>query len=88
MNITECTHTPKMPTPAACVQCMAEGPVLPARPSSTELLLAVQWMSARFPTRCARVPEHEIEPGDRIGLVTDLGWCCEQCVRPAQERML
>lgn len=84
--ITECTHG--MPSPASCVECIADGPVLPPRPSSTELLLAVQWSTARFPTRCARVRAHEIDPGDRIGLVDGLGWCCDQCVRPAQGVLL
>lgn len=85
--ITECTHG--MPTPASCVQCMAEGAVLPPRPSSTEVLVAHQWTTARFATRCARVRDHLIDPGDRIGFVEEIGgWCCEECARPGQGVLL
>ena len=56
--------------------------------SSTETLVANQWTTARFDTRCARVRGHEIERGDRIGHVDDVGWCCEQCARPGQGALL
>lgn len=77
--IRECTHTPKMPTPAACIQCMAEGPVAPPRPAETQMLHAERWIHARFAGRCARHISHEFEVGERIGYVEDAGWCCVEC---------
>lgn len=72
-----CTHG--MPSPASCVECMADGPVAPPRPAPEQTLHASRWMIARYDGRCARVYGHEIEPGVRIGDVPDVGWCCEEC---------
>jgi hypothetical protein len=68
-----------MPSKASCVECMMDGPVAPARPADTQLLEATHWIAARFDGRCARRMSHEIEVGDRIGYVDEVGWCCEEC---------
>lgn len=76
--ITECTHG--MPTPASCIECMAEGPVASPRPAETQMLNAERWIEARFPGQCARRRE-EFDVGARIGYVEDVGWCCTECAR-------
>lgn len=69
-----CTHG--MPSPAACVDCMDEGPIVPlAKPR----LQAARRMEARFPGRCAADDRHRIDSGDRIGYVELVGWCCASC---------
>lgn len=74
---TVCTHG--MPSPASCVDCMQDGPVSAPAPAPEQLLRAVRWLDARYDGQCARRPGHEIEPGDRIGYVEGVGWCCDGC---------
>lgn len=69
-----CPHG--MPSPASCVDCMNEGPVASLARSRVE---ATRWMEARYPGRCASDDRHRIEPGDRIGAVDMVGWCCALC---------
>ena len=69
-----CTHG--MPSPASCVDCMDEGPVASlAKP----WLETTRWMEARYLGRCASDDRHRIEPGDLIGDVGMVGWCCTRC---------
>lgn len=77
--IPDCPHG--MPSPASCVQCMQDGPVVEPTPADTQMLTADRWMTARFATRCGRNRAHLIDPGDQIGFHVDLGWCCGMCVR-------
>lgn len=76
MTITACTHG--MPSPASCITCMEDGPVLPPRPDATQLLRAYRWIIARYEGRCA-CKHCEVVPGDRIGDVPEVGWCCSEC---------
>ncbi len=76
MTIATCTHG--MPSPASCITCMEDGPVMAPRPDATQLLRADRWITARYDGICAR-RSHNIEAGDRIGYVSDVGWCCREC---------
>lgn len=67
--------------PASCIDCMADGPVFPPRPTPEQVLAAGLWVYAREEGRCARRRSHRIYEGDPIGHVDDLGWCCAECVR-------
>lgn len=79
MLISPCSHG--MPTPMSCVECMQDGPVAQPSPGPTERLLAIRWATAKFDQRCARRYSHDIRPGDQIGYVDELGWCCDECAR-------
>lgn len=75
--ITQCTHG--MPTPKACVECMAEGPVVDPAPNSHQPLVVVRWSTARFSGLCGRC-YGAIDPGDRIAAVEPIAaWVCEDC---------
>lgn len=77
--MTACAHG--LPDPACCVECMAYGPVAVLSVGDAQLLPAERWTTARFWARCQRRHSHEIRPGDRIGLVDGVGWCCDGCAR-------
>lgn len=68
-----CPHG--MPNARTCIQCMEEGPV----EKLGGKLVAADWTEARFEGRCANNNTHKITPGDYIGMVKDVGWCCSDC---------
>lgn len=68
-----CPHG--MPTPASCVDCMDEGPVVEMH---REKLKAEHWIVARFDSQCAE-GGCPVAEGDRVGIVEGVGWCCEKC---------
>jgi hypothetical protein len=73
-----CTHG--MPTAASCITCMEDGPVAPPTPAAEQKLRAEHWIAARYDGRCAR--RHcEIEAGECIGMVENVGWCCSGCAK-------
>lgn len=70
-----CTHG--MPSPASCVDCMDEGPVAPL---ATTVRTATHRIEAQYHGRCAADARHAVEPGDELGMVVDVGWCCYRCI--------
>lgn len=67
-----CPHG--MPSQASCVTCMEEGPIQLAP------LKAVRWQQARYETACERsICTNTIAPGEMIGYVEGVGWCCRDC---------
>lgn len=74
-----CPHG--MPSPASCVDCMADGPVAPPTPAPEQRLVATVLTHARYRGYCARNHHHEVEAGDTIGMVEGVGWCCADCIR-------
>lgn len=74
-NTALCPHG--MPSPASCVECMYDDG-LPPDPKPP-VPRAVAYALARHEGQCAMDLSHRIEEGDPIGLVEDVGWCCEQC---------
>lgn len=79
MTTIGCGHG--MPSPASCTLCMEDGPVADPSPGPTQQLHAAQWTTARHPGHCARRYRHTVDPGDPIGHVDGVGWCCEECAR-------
>lgn len=74
--VKECTHG--FPTPAACWECMLDGPVSPPK----KRFKAVMWMNAaRRESECGRCGEW-IRVGEEIGKVPTYGWCCNDCCEP------
>lgn len=50
------------------------------KPYTTEpMLSAVVTGKASKHQRCARMRNHRISPGETIGFVPALGWCCALC---------
>ena len=78
-----CVHG--FPHPANCVDCMAEGPIAPPRPSAEQKLWAQKVIPAKFNGQCGRDSSHPIVKGDPIGLTAEHGWCCESCFVVPQE---
>lgn len=71
-----CTHG--YASPASCLDCMEDGPVVP--PPSPEH--ALRTIVARHPGFCPRQVGcgEDIEPGDRISLLDPSGlWVHEDC---------
>lgn len=73
---TGCPHG--MTTPAACWDCMQDGPVAVPPPGPEQLLQADHWIQARHEGRCAR-RGCDIAEGQAIGIVDGVGWCCREC---------
>lgn len=64
--------------PSACVDCL-EG-----EPPELEKWAATRTLQARYPSDCARNPDHRICERDTIHYVAGEGWCCGRCARPAR----
>lgn len=77
-SVEGCSHG--MPSRASCILCMEEGPVAPPRPAPEQLLTADRWITAKYDGQCAR-KGCAVHEGDRIGVVANVGWCCEACAR-------
>lgn len=75
--ITECNHG--MPTPKACVECMADGPVTdPSKDRFDEVIGGP--IDAERPQRCRACPDRIVE-GDTIVEVEGRGWIHVGCIR-------
>lgn len=67
------------PKPTMCRDCMDERGLAPTPAPAPPL--ADRWIRARSDGRCAANPDHDIEPGDLIGDVAEIGWVCDRCAR-------
>jgi hypothetical protein len=85
--VTTCEHgmpgtdfSTNPPRSAACAECMmnSDGP-----PPHMTKLHASRFQQAYLETKCARdMCGREIHPGEIIGLVDNVGWCCAVCTKP------
>lgn len=65
---------------AACSECLvnSDGPA----PAGTPLV-ATRFQTAQHEGPCARTAcPHPVHPGDLIGYVEGVGWCCPTCTKP------
>ncbi len=76
MTVAPCIHG--FPSPASCIDCMEDGPVMAPRPDQTQKLHAHRWIKARYEGSCAR-RLCSVAIGDDLGDVDDIGWCCGEC---------
>lgn len=69
------------PRSASCVDCMNDG----GPPPSMSKLRAERFQLAHLETQCARAMcNRTILPGQIIGLVPQVGWCCAVCTKPVR----
>jgi hypothetical protein len=66
--IATCTHG--YPSPAACIDCMADGPVVPPPPPRPPSPTVASRLTARFSQRCGGCDD-PIHAGDEIARMTD-----------------
>lgn len=76
MTITVCPHG--MGYPAACIDCLAEGPCAVSTGATEAAPEAERWTSARRPGVCPGCRDR-IDVDDELGLV-DGSWFCTGCV--------
>ena len=70
-----CAHG--MPSPASCIDCMDEGPVVAL---ARQRPLIARSIAARFDGRCDHC-RSRIDEGDPLHLVEVWGWVCGECAR-------
>lgn len=68
-----CAHG--MPSPAACIECMDEGPVASL---ARQRPVIERTIAARFDGRCAHC-NTSVKEGDPLHMIAVWGWCCDDC---------